>query len=550
MDVVGKILNRDHLLETLLDLKKQYKIDCLNIFVIDKETAWLVEEIGADEEVKCNLQLAINNSHVFSTVKNALKPIHYKDKERSDISKISKDAIEEIYIPIKLFQPQDLIICIYIAFKSIHNAVVDELIEAFQKNISSYEITLYSLEKYFSIYKLDKNIKLLMLLQDSIKINQPFMVLHPMNVAFWSLEIARELKLDDEFIETLYYAAIFHDIGKIGIRNEIINKEASLTKEEYEIVKKHVEYGYFYTKEILGDIYPQLPRWVYSHHEKYDGTGYPEGLKGEEIPLGSRILKVADVIDILYSPRSYKKPVSIDRIISELKRCEGKDFDPRVVKAALKVIGQKLAIPVNILNDNFDLAHLSILTDKGDIFNYDGYYYREGNISYFKCFNINGKNVFKRDIVSCSLVIAKLNRTYEYKVDIDLIEENTFILSNIKPSESGSSFSILWNLPAILYYELEKGVEVEVVRISADYFIFAFSGQQTFQEGKVVKSKLLFDDGEEILLSGRIDYSYMFADGVRYYKYSFINLSDGIKDRLFRQIFRKQINLRRKILSQ
>ena len=190
--------------------------------------------------------------------------------------------------------------------------------------------------KYGQLVDTEKILKFFMLFEDNMKSNQPSMKKHAVNVAFWSIEIAKKLNLSEDDLEKLHYAALYHDIGKIKVKNSIINKEGPLTEEEYEEVKRHAEYGYIITKEFIGDIYSDIPLWIRYHHEKYDGSGYPNGLKGTDIPLPSRIIKVADVIDVLYSPRSYKKSVSVDKIIAELKRCSGKDFDPEVVNAAIK----------------------------------------------------------------------------------------------------------------------------------------------------------------------------------------------------------------------
>ena len=127
-----------------------------------------------------------------------------------------------------------------------------------------------------------------------------------------------------------------HDVGKIGIPGTIINKKGRLTDEEYEIIKTHPEKG----GEILSKISlsPNLPIGAKYHHERYDDKGYPEGLKGEEIPEIARIIAVADTYDAMASKRSYRDGLPIEKIKSELKNGLGTQFDPEFAKVMLDLI--------------------------------------------------------------------------------------------------------------------------------------------------------------------------------------------------------------------
>ncbi|MBQ1832167.1 MAG: HD domain-containing protein, partial [Treponema sp.] len=124
-----------------------------------------------------------------------------------------------------------------------------------------------------------------------------------------------------------------HDIGKIGIPDEILNKPGKLTEEEYEIVKTHPYRGF----EILKKVKTQkdLVEGAKFHHERFDGKGYPARLAGEKIPIVARIISVADAFDAMSSTRPYRKKMSMDVIIQEIKDCTGSQFDPTVTKAFL-----------------------------------------------------------------------------------------------------------------------------------------------------------------------------------------------------------------------
>ena len=159
---------------------------------------------------------------------------------------------------------------------------------------------------------------------------------HADRVARLSVEIGKVLRLPDKQLELLQYAGILHDIGKIGVRDEILNKPGRYTAEEYEEMKKHPVIGARIVSGI--DSLEIVASWVRHHHEKFDGTGYPDGLKGTNIPLGARIIAVADAFDAMLYDRPYKAGRPLPEVIDELKRCSGSHFDPEIVDVLLTLI--------------------------------------------------------------------------------------------------------------------------------------------------------------------------------------------------------------------
>lgn len=157
---------------------------------------------------------------------------------------------------------------------------------------------------------------------------------HSRNVARIAEMIARELKFSESKIEELKLAAYLHDVGKIGISDAILNKPGKLTEEEYAKIKQHPEIGYQIVKDIkdLGRI-PEIIRY---HHERYDGNGYPEGKKGDEIGIDVYILQLADSIDAMMTDRVYRKALSPEEIMKELMKNNGTQFHPKVVEAYLR----------------------------------------------------------------------------------------------------------------------------------------------------------------------------------------------------------------------
>ena len=159
---------------------------------------------------------------------------------------------------------------------------------------------------------------------------------HSLRVAEYSKLIAEELDKDAEDCERIYYAALLHDVGKIGISDAIINKSGRLTPEEYGVIKQHPVMG----NQILSSIrdYPYISIGAHYHHERYDGKGYPDGLKGEEIPEIARIISVADAYDAMTSDRSYRTALPQAFVREEFVKGSGTQFDPNFAQVMIKLI--------------------------------------------------------------------------------------------------------------------------------------------------------------------------------------------------------------------
>ena len=159
---------------------------------------------------------------------------------------------------------------------------------------------------------------------------------HSKYVAYYACELAYAIGLKEDVVEIIREAALLHDIGKIGIREDILNKQGKLTSEEYEIMKGHVEnsIGIIRYLPSLDYVIPV----VISHHERWDGRGYPRGISKEDIPIGGRILCVADSFDAMTSKRSYKESFTLEYAIKELKNQAGKQFDPQLAEVFVRLL--------------------------------------------------------------------------------------------------------------------------------------------------------------------------------------------------------------------
>ncbi len=166
---------------------------------------------------------------------------------------------------------------------------------------------------------------------------------HAERVSHFAVKIAEKMEFSEERQELLQYVSILHDIGKIGIPDEVLRKPGKFTEEERARMQKHSRIG----ADILGNIKAlrEGASWVLYHHERYDGDGYPQGLKGEEIPPEARILAVADSFDAMLSQRPYKAALTLEEARAELKRCSGTQFDPEVVEVLLELMEDPDLIP-------------------------------------------------------------------------------------------------------------------------------------------------------------------------------------------------------------
>ncbi len=173
-------------------------------------------------------------------------------------------------------------------------------------------------------------------LSQAIQVKDHYTGDHCDRIVEYSRSIAEKFGLSPMEKKVLAYAAALHDIGKIGIPEAILNKPGRLTEEEYAVMKTHPEKGAAIIQGV-GFLAPVVPL-VYHHQERYDGLGYPDGLVGEKIPLGSRIVAVLDTFDAMTSDRPYRKALPVGRAVAELKRFTHQQFDPHVVDAFLQVL--------------------------------------------------------------------------------------------------------------------------------------------------------------------------------------------------------------------
>jgi len=213
------------------------------------------------------------------------------------------------------------------------------ILELFAANVS---LTFENLSSKENVQQTQR--ELILIIGDAIEQRSKETGAHVRRVAVMSEMLAQYVGTSDDFVETIRYAAPLHDVGKIGIPESILHKPAKLTPDEWEIMKTHAEKGYALLAASNRIIAKMGARIAYTHHERWDGKGYPRGLVGNEIPIEGRIMAIVDVIDALLSKRSYKEAWPAEKVRDYLIEQSGNQFDPLMCTASLALLNQFVKI--------------------------------------------------------------------------------------------------------------------------------------------------------------------------------------------------------------
>jgi HD-GYP domain-containing protein (c-di-GMP phosphodiesterase class II) len=376
--------------------------------------------------------------------------------------------------------------------------------------------------------------------------NQYEQVNHPYNVAYWSMLIAAELNLTEGERFNLYIASILHDIGTLYLPNELMNKSEVYDDIDSQMMHHHTLYGANIVKELSYDDadLPLIAHAILHHHERFDGLGYPDSLKGTGIPLFSRIICVADALDAMISERKYKKSKTLSEVISEFNRHRGKQFDPDIVEIVIKIISNR-KVEIDHLLGAISWGTLLFTTPvgfrnvQGDVIKtQQGYKFITNH------YNFDDENYFKKtEITNCSLVLFRGGVLYEFIVKFRRMHENTVYISDLVLKPIDQYFALYWQLGGQIALDRGQNLDITIQRIGGNAITFylhtdTLKGVAIARE-KVYHLEIAFEDGESIAIAGQIARSYKSAQ-LTIFDFEYKSIPENIRDKIFRQIFKKQ----------
>lgn len=325
-------INLDKLLIKIMEeVRKILNADRCTVFLYDENTneLWSKVAIGLDDEIRFQADKGIAG-HVWKTGEVVNIPDAYKDTRfNPEIDKKTGYKTKSILTMPLLNLYNDVIGVFQVLNKKSgsftrHNENLLSAISVIAA--SAIENAILNEEQKKSFTSFIETLSTTLDTRDYITAG------HSRRVTLYALEIARIMKFDQEQMEIIRIAGLLHDIGKIGVPEVVLFKDRKLSEDEYEIIKRHANL----TKSILNKIhflkkYRAIPEIAASHHERIDGKGYPEGLNGDNIPLGGKILAVADVFDALTSRKPYQDRMGLDEVMEIIEKDTGIAFEPFVV---------------------------------------------------------------------------------------------------------------------------------------------------------------------------------------------------------------------------
>ena len=330
--------------------KKNYKIIAVDdeIGIIDSLSVFLRHSgytlVGCTDPYEA-IEKVKNEKYDLMLLDFMMSPIH-GDTVVEEIRKFNK----ELYI-ILLTGHKDLVPPLE-TIKRLSIQAYCEKEDKFDQLLLLIESAFKSIEQMQTIKEMNEELKAskekiekayletIQMLRYTVEAKDTYIRGHSDRVSAYSVLIGQELSLYDKDIATLRIGGLFHDIGKIGISDTILLKPSKLTEEEYNELKKHPSIGkqIVSTSSIFRDIVPI----IYSHHERFDGNGYPQKLKGDQISFLARIVSVADAFDAMTSRRSYRDEMDLDYVKNQIQEGSGTQFDPEVAKVMLNILENKL----------------------------------------------------------------------------------------------------------------------------------------------------------------------------------------------------------------
>lgn len=337
INVAANVSQKDMAEALLEQILKSLSVETGSIMLIEKEKVELiiVASRGLSKEVVEQTRLKIGQGISGMVAQNA-RPIFVEnietDSRFSQTNRPHYTTPSFISVPLKI--KNKIIGVVNVSNKKSPSELTERDLRLLTILADQAAISLENLELYQNLQQL--YMQTIQTLVQAIDAKDAYTKNHLNRATYYARAVAKEMHLPETMVRNIEWAALMHDIGKIGISEQILNKPGSLTVEERGVVRAHPVIGERIIAPVsfLADVSPLI---LY-HHERYDGKGYPEGLIGEEIPLGSRIVSLIDAFDAMTSDRPYRRALTKKEAIEEMEKSSGTQFDPRVVQIFLKIL--------------------------------------------------------------------------------------------------------------------------------------------------------------------------------------------------------------------
>jgi HD-GYP domain-containing protein (c-di-GMP phosphodiesterase class II) len=544
--------NRKELIRACNDLKDilEFKDWEIIVFNDDNDFGFSITQNIGDKSDKFHLNK--NNIYYFD---NNIEDDHikklFKERKVLFIGKDENVSEAEIYIPLFMNKDNNKKL-----IGSLHFTGGDGDLDIFVNKLQEDKLSLlverisdkYAIH-YVSSLEEEYFKNFIHLIFEIINEKEPMMKSHPFNVAYLSNLIGQALGFSKERLEKLYMAALLHDVGKLFIDSRILNKKEPLTDEERKEIEKHCEYGYNILKDMLQINNPVsgIENVVLQHHERFDGLGYPNGVKGNNILLESRIIFLADAVDAMLSKRPYREENSIDYVINQVRLNAGKQFDPKLARLMINILVNNKRMENMILEEPLLLGTL-VVPQLNGIKNLQGILIKK-NIGYEFKVNINdlkenGSNIEKAS--EAVFYTQSKGMVYEYDAKIINWDGNNIYISDISPKPSANFFSMSWEIEGNLIIGKNIGPTVTINKIGGDSLSFYLEEEDNENiDFDFVNAIIIKFDEENTLVQGEIIRTIKIENKI-YADFKFIGIQEATRDVIFRQIFRKQAELKKK----
>ncbi len=553
----------DMILEkTLISIRNSLDCDVCELIMFNDDKSCAITKIACEKDGNSEIKdydfvaragKDLRNSFLNLVIEKKQVVIYCNSGEDEQYLPLYNKSEAECYIP--LFKINDISLnvigCLYFGSFSKKNTLIYDKLR--QEQI--LQRVVFIEEEFAIIYNEFRKqrylFKLIHILNRIVAEKDAYLSYHSYNVSFWVNEIANRINFETDQKTVLYLAALLHDVGKLYVCDEVVGKAGKLSEEECEIMKSHSSYSYLITKELLGNTeeIKDIPLIVKHHHERFDGTGYPDGLKGEDIPLESRIIAIADAVDAMLSDRSYKMSMSVKDTINEVAKNRGKQFDPQLVNIMMEVLTDLKNEEDEIITEPIIQGNLNVVTTTGFHILQGQLIKGELGFIFLSNTDLNMINIDVAEITKLYFYFERRMKIYEYTAKLDFIKENRIYISSLKLNPCKEYFSMLYDLNGIVNVGQKRFFHVSLTRIGGNSLSFLISKEKidAIKLSEFLETEIVFEDGSKTKVGGKLVNTFNVGKNTLC-DLQYVNIPESSRDEIFKQIFSMQTKLRGSIL--